>query len=101
MGLGWLVNAYSNHSIHNAKEVGPQSTKGSFPRMQGGRFPGCKVMVFASELSGIMEVAMWLCVPLLLGLCCSLGLVPNYVVLVVGNEGGGPHHMQGCHTWGL
>jgi hypothetical protein len=26
---------------------------------------------------------------------------PNYVVLVLGNEGGGPRHMQGCHTWGL
>ena len=25
-------------------------------------------------------------------------LVPNYVVLVIGSEGGGPHHMQGCHT---
>jgi hypothetical protein len=21
--------------------------------------------------------------------------------LVLGNEGGGPHHMQGCHTQGL
>jgi hypothetical protein len=29
-----------------------------------------------------------------------LDLVPNYVVLVLGNEGGGPHHMQGCYTWG-
>ena len=29
--LGWLVNAYS---IHNAKEVGKQGTKGSFPGMQ-------------------------------------------------------------------
>ena len=28
----------------------------------------------------------------------SLGLVPNYVVLVLGNVGGGPHHMQGHHT---
>ena len=25
----------------------------------------------------------------------------NYVVLVLGNEGGGPHHMQARHTWGL
>ena len=60
MGLGWLVNAYSSHSIHNAKEVGPQSTKGSFPGMQGDGF--------ASEPGGIMEVAVWLCVLLLLGL---------------------------------
>jgi hypothetical protein len=50
--LGWLVNAYSSHSIHNAKEVGPQSTKGSFPRMQGGWFPGCKVMVLQANCVG-------------------------------------------------
>ena len=31
----------------------------------------------------------------------SLGLVPNYVVLVLDNEDGGPHHVQGCHTRGL
>ena len=41
---------------------------------------------FASELGGIMEVAMWLCIPLLLGLGCRLA----YVVLVLDNEGGGP-----------
>ena len=61
---------------------------------------------FASESGGTMEVAMWLCLPLLLGLWCSLGLVPNYVVLgtlvfILGNEGGGPHHMQGGHTQSL
>ena len=50
---------------------------------------------FESEPGGIMEVAMWLCVPLLLGLWCSLAVEPNCVVLVLGNEGGGPHHMQG------
>jgi hypothetical protein len=55
---------------------------------------------FASKLGGIMKEAMWLCAPLLVGLCSSLGLVPNHVVLVLGNEGGGPH-MQGRHTWGL
>jgi hypothetical protein len=43
---------------------------------------------FASEPSGIMEVAMWLCILLLLG-------HGFYVVLVLGNEGGGPHHIQG------
>jgi hypothetical protein len=52
VGLGWLVNAYSSHSIHNAKEVGPQSTKGSFPGMQGDRFPGCKVMVLQARDHG-------------------------------------------------
>jgi hypothetical protein len=45
---------------------------------------------------------MWLCAPFLVGLHSSLGLVPNYVVLVLGNEGGGPHYAQGCHhTHGL
>ena len=48
VGLGWLVNAYSSHSIHKAKEVGPQRTKRSFPRMQGDGF--------ASEPDGIMEM---------------------------------------------
>ena len=38
------------------------------------------------------------CAPLLVGLWSSLGLVSNYVVLVLGNGGGGPHHMQGHHT---
>ena len=57
---------------------------------------------FESEPGGIMEVAMCLCVPLLRGLWSSLGLVPNYDVLVLGNlvfilgnEGGGPHQIQG------
>ena len=27
-------------------------------------------------------------------------LVPNYVVLDLGNEGGGPHHMEALHTKG-
>ena len=31
----------------------------------------------------------------------SLSRAPNYVVLVLGNEGGGPHHMQACHIRGL
>jgi hypothetical protein len=67
--LGWLVNAYYSHFIHNIKEVGPQSTKGLFPGLQGSQFmPGCKVSGFAGEAGGIMEVAMWLCIPLLLGL---------------------------------
>ena len=56
---------------------------------------------FASELGGIMEVTMWACVSLLLGLWCSLGPVPNYVVLILGNETEGLHHIQGHHTWGL
>jgi hypothetical protein len=31
----------------------------------------------------------------------ALGLLLNYVVLVLDNGGGGPHHMQGCYTWDL
>ena len=46
-----------SHSIHKAKEVGPQSTKGVGNRDASDGF--------ASELGGIMEVAMWLCAPLL------------------------------------
>jgi hypothetical protein len=84
VGLWWLVNAYSNHSIHNAKEVSPQSTKGSFPGMQVGQFPECKVMVLqASGDHGGGHVALrtittW-----------ALGPLPNYSVMVLGNEGGG------------
>ena len=44
---------------------------------------------FATELGGIMEVATWLCATLVVELWSSLGLVPNYVVSVLGNEGGG------------
>jgi hypothetical protein len=29
-----------------------------------------------------------------------LGLAPDYVMLVLGNEGEGPHHMQGHHRRG-
>ena len=57
---------------------------------------------FASKLGGIMEVAMWPCALLRVGLRSSLGLVTNYVVLVLRNGGGDPHHMQGRHhTWRL
>ena len=27
--------------------------------------------------------------------------IPNYVVLILGNAVGNPHHMQGHHTWDL
>jgi hypothetical protein len=43
---------------------------------------------FASRVDGILEVAMWLCAPLPIGLYTNLSLVPNYVMLVLGNEGG-------------
>ena len=71
----------------------PQDARGLVPRMQGDGF--------ASKPGGIMEVAVWLCVALLLKFKCSLCLVLNYIVLVLGNEGGGPHHMRGFHTRGL
>ena len=63
---------------------------------------------FATERGEIMEVAMWLCTSLPIGLWSSLDLVPNYVTLVLGhlmlvlsNEGGSPHHMQSCRTHDL
>ena len=62
--------------------------------MQGGLVPEIQGDSFASELSAIMEVAMLLVVEL----WSSLGLVSSYVVLVLTNEGGGPHHMQGLRT---
>ena len=68
VGLRWFVNAYSSHSIHNVKEVGLQSTTWLFPGCKGGSVPGMQGDGFASEPGGIMEVAMWLCLPLLLGL---------------------------------
>ena len=51
-----------------AKEVSPQSPKGSFPRVQGGLVPKMPGDGFASELGGIVEVVVWLCISLLLGL---------------------------------
>ena len=58
----------SSHSIHKLREVGPQNRKhvgsqdvrGSVLRVQGN--------AFASELGGLMEVAMWHCTMLLVGL---------------------------------
>ena len=63
------------------------------PKMQGDGF--------ATKPGGIMEVALWLLHTVTSWALISLGLVPNYVVLVLRNEGGGPHHMQGHHMWGL
>jgi hypothetical protein len=75
VGLGWFVNAYSSHFIHNIKKVGLQSTKRSFPGCKGfgyhdarGSVPGMQGDGFANELGGIMKVAVWLCLSLLLGL---------------------------------
>ena len=58
MGPGWLVDAYSSHSTIKAKEVGPQRTNISFSIMQGGWFPGCKVMVLQANRVGSWR---WAC----------------------------------------
>ena len=50
------------------KRVISRDARGLVPRIQGVRSTGCKVMIFASEPGGIMEVAARLCLPLLLGL---------------------------------
>jgi hypothetical protein len=100
VGSWWFVNAYSSHSFHNTKKVGPKNTKGLFPGVQGGQFPGCKVMVLQANQVGSWRWPCGFAYHYYLGFdICSLGLVPNYVVLVQGNEGGGPHHMQGCHIY--
>jgi hypothetical protein len=66
VGLGWFVNAYSRHSIHNVKEVGPESTKRFISREAKGSIYGMQGDDFASEPGGIMEVAVWLCISLIL-----------------------------------
>ena len=38
VALGWLVGAYPNHSIHKAKDVGPQSTWRVGYEHKGGQF---------------------------------------------------------------
>ena len=76
----WLVSAYSSHSVHQsgrgddnshynhkAKEVGPQSTKGVGTWYAKGSVHGMQGEGLATESSGIVEVVMWLCAPLLVG----------------------------------
>ena len=74
VGLRWLGNAYSSDSIHIAKVVG-QRIKGSLPGCKGigshdtrGSVPGMQGDGFASKTGRIMEVAVCLCLLLLLGL---------------------------------
>ena len=92
MTLGDLSNAYSSHFVHKAKEIGPQS------RVLVSR---CKVTVLQANWMGSWRWPCGFVHCYRLGLWSSLGLVPNYVVLVWSNEGGGPHHTQGRHTRGL
>jgi hypothetical protein len=72
-----------------------QPLKGSIAMMQGGGF--------ATELGGITEVTnwTWLCTSLLIGLWGNSGLVPNHVLLVLGNEDKGRHHIQCRQTQDL
>ena len=101
VGLGWRVNAFSSHSIHKAKEIGPQSTKGSFLRCKGVGFPRCKVMVLQANRVGSWS---WPC-----GFACHYYLgfdvvwveYPTMFVFIICNEGGVTHHMQGRHTQSL
>ena len=74
MGLGWLVKAYSSHSIYymgggegliailitKSQRLAHKAQRGLVPMLQGDGF--------ASKLGGIVKVAMWLCTPLLVGL---------------------------------
>jgi hypothetical protein len=53
---GWFYPFYSQ----STKGVGSWDARGLVPGMQGDSF--------ANELGGIMEVAMWFCAPLLVGL---------------------------------
>jgi hypothetical protein len=68
-GIRVACNAYSSHFIYSQRHGGmPSKHKGLFPGMQGGSVVGMQGDGFASEPSGIMKVAVWLCLPLLLGL---------------------------------
>ena len=80
-------------SIHRQKKIGYGH--------EGGQFLVCMKGVdtwdtrgqFCNRLDGMLEVAMWLCVlwlcvPILVGLWYSLGLIPNFVALRLDNEGG-------------
>ena len=51
----------SEHSIHKAKEVGPQSTKGVDPRHKGGWLIACKVMVLQLNRVGYGDGHVALC----------------------------------------
>ena len=51
VGLGWLANAYSGHSIHKAKEVGHKAQRGHLWDARGW-FPGCKVMILQANRIG-------------------------------------------------
>ena len=58
----------SSHSIHKAKEIGPQTTKEVGSRHKRGLVHIMQGDGFASELGGIVEMTMCLCAPILVGL---------------------------------
>ena len=53
MGLGWHVCAYSSILFTKSKRQAHKAQKGLVPGMQGDGF--------ATELGGIMKVALWPC----------------------------------------
>jgi hypothetical protein len=68
------------------KEVGPQTTRGSDVGIHvNTHLHGMQGDGFATKLGGIMELTLWLCALLLIGFSSSMGLVTNYVVLLVSN----------------
>jgi hypothetical protein len=73
---------------HKAKELGPQSTKGVDTWDARWWFSNRTRWDHGGGHVALLIVTI-------------LDLVPNYVVLVLGNEGGGPHHVQGRHRHGL
>lgn len=82
--LEWFVGVYSGHFNYKVKEVNPQSTKGSIIGIKKVNIRDTSD-IFANKPGAIMEVAMWLCTQKE-GFWTNLGLVPNYVVFVPGNE---------------
>jgi hypothetical protein len=76
VGLGWHVKGGGvNHSIHKDKEICLQCIKGLVLGIKGtsardarGPVPCMQGDSFKSEPCEIMEVAMWLCASLLIGL---------------------------------
>ena len=83
--LPWIVPHGGSGRAHGMTSLGPlvapphtQDARGRFCNRTGWNYGGAHAGVWS-----------------------SLDIVPNYGCLVLGNEGGGPHHMQGRHTRGL
>ena len=100
VGLGWFVNAYYSHSMNKVKQSSSQS-QGGHLWIQRGLIMGSKGVGTHDAKGRFYNRTEWDHGSGHVGLRSSLGLVLSYVGLVLGNEVGGSHHMQGCHTWGL